>query len=170
MRRARAHTPTDLRRLLRTLCVRLLPSHLSVAHNDINLAGDYTLIVSAFEPHHTGGYSLKFECSTPFDLKAIPQEGAGMYTKVTRGAWDTNTAAGGPAFQKYALNPRFELALPTSGQIKCVPNALHARDSDHCCRLEFDFNYLILRKSVLQRSTSLSSTPPPLPHQHHQLV
>ncbi len=86
----------------------------------VHLAGDYTLTASAFEPYHTGPYTLKVECSTPFDLKSIPQEGGVMYSKVLEGAWDASSAAGGPAFQKYVWNPRFEFTLPTSGQIKYV--------------------------------------------------
>jgi hypothetical protein len=51
------------------------------------LAGDYTVIVSAFEPHYSGSFSVKVESSHPFDLKSIPQEGAGMYNKTIRGSW-----------------------------------------------------------------------------------
>lgn len=51
------------------------------------VAGDYTVILSAFEPRHMGAFTLKVDCSVSFDIKAIPQEGAGMYTKVIRGAW-----------------------------------------------------------------------------------
>lgn len=111
-----------LRKLSKTFYVRHLTSpHLTFDGLIVQrTAGDYTLIVSAFEPHHTGPYTLKVECSTPFDLKSIPQEGAGMYSKIIKGAWDVKTAAGGPAFQKYALNPKFDLILPASGQVKYV--------------------------------------------------
>jgi hypothetical protein len=51
------------------------------------LARDYTVIVSAFEPHHSGSFSVAVESSHPF-LKPIPQEGAGMYyNKSIRSAW-----------------------------------------------------------------------------------
>jgi len=50
-------------------------------------AGEYTVIVSAFEPHHNGAFSLTIGSSLPFDFKPIPQEGAGMYTKVLQGSW-----------------------------------------------------------------------------------
>jgi len=50
-------------------------------------AGDYTVLVSAFEPHHMGPFSLRVESSHSFDVNAIPQEGAGMYSKTVRGAW-----------------------------------------------------------------------------------
>lgn len=49
--------------------------------------GDYTLILSAFEPRHIGPLTLRVESSYRFDLKAIPQEGAGMYSKIIRGSW-----------------------------------------------------------------------------------
>jgi calpain-7 len=52
-----------------------------------SLVGVYTVVVSAFEPHHMGPFSLKVDSSYPFDLKPIPQEGAGMYSKVVRGSW-----------------------------------------------------------------------------------
>jgi hypothetical protein len=52
-----------------------------------SLVGEYTVVVSAFEPHHIGPFSLKVDSSYPFDLKPIPQEGAGMYSKVVRGSW-----------------------------------------------------------------------------------
>lgn len=51
------------------------------------LAGDYTLIVSAFEPRHLGAFKLRIESSLRFDLTPIPQEGAGMFNKVIRDAW-----------------------------------------------------------------------------------
>ncbi|KAJ7655627.1 hypothetical protein DFH06DRAFT_480739 [Mycena polygramma] len=53
-------------------------------------AGDYTIILSAFEPNQLGAFSLEVESSLAFDLKAIPQEGAGMYSKTVRGAWYVN--------------------------------------------------------------------------------
>lgn len=49
--------------------------------------GTYVVVVSAFEPHHTGPFSLQVESSHAFDMKPIPQEGAGMYCKTIRGAW-----------------------------------------------------------------------------------
>ena len=52
-----------------------------------SLAGEYTIVASAFEPHHMGSFTLKVDSSHPFDLKQIPQEGAGMYSKVVRGSW-----------------------------------------------------------------------------------
>ncbi|KAF9462395.1 hypothetical protein BDZ94DRAFT_1261255 [Collybia nuda] len=81
-------------------------------------AGDYTVIVSAFEPHHMGSFSLKIECSRSFDIKPILQEDAGMYTKVTRGAWNSKTAGGSPTSDRYSTNPIFEIDVPRLTQLR----------------------------------------------------
>ncbi|KAF8058758.1 hypothetical protein FPV67DRAFT_1523596 [Lyophyllum atratum] len=80
--------------------------------------GDYTVILSAFEPHHIGPFSLKVDSSQPFDIRPIPQEGAGMYTKVVRGAWKFKTAVGGSTSDRYSKNPIFEIDVPSLTQIK----------------------------------------------------
>ena len=49
--------------------------------------GDSTIVVSAFDPQYLGPFTLKVECTFPFDLVPIPQEGAGMYNKAIRGWW-----------------------------------------------------------------------------------
>jgi calpain-7 len=84
-----------------------------------------------------GPFSLKVDCSFPFDLQEIPQEGAGMYTRVVLGAWcvgfklgpfaffetlfrEEHTAAGGPSFDRYSNNPIFELEVPSLAQVKYV--------------------------------------------------
>lgn len=51
------------------------------------LVGDYTVILSAFEPHHIGEFSLHVESSHRVELKSIPQEGAGMYQQIIPGSW-----------------------------------------------------------------------------------
>ncbi|KDQ28322.1 hypothetical protein PLEOSDRAFT_1041381, partial [Pleurotus ostreatus PC15] len=51
------------------------------------LAGDYTVILSAFEPRYLGSFSLKVDAYNRIDLRPIEQEGAGMYSKPMRGAW-----------------------------------------------------------------------------------
>ncbi|KIM39736.1 hypothetical protein M413DRAFT_446644 [Hebeloma cylindrosporum] len=84
------------------------------------LVGEYTVIASAFEPHHIGPFSLTVDSSVPFDLKPIAQEGAGMYTKLLRGSWDGETAAGGPSSNHYSKNPVFELQVPATTQLKYV--------------------------------------------------
>jgi hypothetical protein len=53
----------------------------------LRAAGDYTVILSAFEPDQTGKFTLKVESTSRFELKSIPQEGAGMYVKTVRGEW-----------------------------------------------------------------------------------
>ncbi|OBZ69552.1 Calpain-like protease palB/RIM13 [Grifola frondosa] len=80
--------------------------------------GDYTLIISAFEPRHLGQFSLHVDSSHRFDVNSIPQEGAGMFTKVIRGAWAVETAGGSPSFKKYASNPAYELKITTATQIQ----------------------------------------------------
>ncbi|KAF9485226.1 cysteine proteinase [Pholiota conissans] len=81
-------------------------------------AGSYAVVASAFEPQYIGPFSLKVDSSLPFDLKPIPQEGAGMYCKLVRGTWDVETAAGAPSFNKYHENPIFQLAVPSTMQLK----------------------------------------------------
>lgn len=51
------------------------------------LAGDYTLIISAFEPRQIGAYEICLQSLRPFDVTLLPIEGAGMYTKTVFGAW-----------------------------------------------------------------------------------
>ncbi|EKM60408.1 uncharacterized protein PHACADRAFT_167770 [Phanerochaete carnosa HHB-10118-sp] len=81
------------------------------------LAGDYTMVVSAFDNRHLGTFAFNIDCSTRFDLKPIPQEGAGMFSKVIRGEWTTETAAGAPKFERYKHNPIHELKLPSQSQV-----------------------------------------------------
>jgi hypothetical protein len=50
-------------------------------------AGDYTVIVSAYEPRQEGAYTLSIESARDFELTPIPPEGAGMYNKTLRGLW-----------------------------------------------------------------------------------
>ncbi|KAI0827990.1 hypothetical protein BC628DRAFT_1432146 [Trametes gibbosa] len=80
--------------------------------------GDYTLVVSAFEPRHTGKFDLRVESSDRFDATPILQEGAGMFSKVIRGEWVGHTAAGGPSFGKYAANPAYELHVSSVSQLR----------------------------------------------------
>ncbi|KAF7297900.1 Calpain catalytic domain-containing protein [Mycena chlorophos] len=80
--------------------------------------GDYTVVLSAFEPTHLGTFSLEAQSSLPFDLKPIPQEGAGMYSKSIRGAWTAKNAMGSPSFKNYARNPIFEVDVQAPTEIK----------------------------------------------------
>ncbi|KIM64021.1 hypothetical protein SCLCIDRAFT_116338, partial [Scleroderma citrinum Foug A] len=80
-------------------------------------SGDYTVILSTFEPQiHLGAYTVKVESSRKFELTPISQEGAGMYTRVTKGEWDAHTAVGGPSHGRYHLNPVYELDIPSTTQ------------------------------------------------------
>ncbi|KAF9228468.1 cysteine proteinase [Gyrodon lividus] len=77
-------------------------------------AGDYTVVLSAFEPQiHLGAFTLKVECSRQIDFTAIPQEGAGMYSRVAKGEWDERTAVGGPSHGRYHVNPIYEVQIPS---------------------------------------------------------
>ncbi|KAI0774825.1 hypothetical protein BD413DRAFT_603407 [Trametes elegans] len=80
--------------------------------------GDYTLIVSAFEPRHVGKFALRVQSSDQFELTPVPHEGAGMFSKVVRGAWTDGTAGGGPSFGSYATNPAYEIHVPTASQLQ----------------------------------------------------
>jgi calpain-7 len=99
-------------------------------------AGDYTLVISTYAPGLLGPYRLHLGSTGRFDLDPIPQEGAGMYTKIVRGEWWADallhpchelddcrsrlgeTAAGGPSSGRYASNPTYRLRLPHAGQLK----------------------------------------------------
>ncbi|KAL1730986.1 hypothetical protein EV714DRAFT_283704 [Schizophyllum commune] len=80
--------------------------------------GDYTLIVSAFEPKYRGPFTLKLETDNVAELTPIPQEGAGMYATTLRGAWDADTAAGSPSFRRYERNPMYTFTLKVPTRIK----------------------------------------------------
>ncbi|GJE94253.1 cysteine proteinase [Phanerochaete sordida] len=80
-------------------------------------AGDYTVVVSAFDSRHLGPFILNVECGARFELKPIPQEGAGMFCKPIRGEWTAETAAGAPQFERYKRNPVYELKLSAQSQV-----------------------------------------------------
>ncbi|KAH9911333.1 uncharacterized protein B0H18DRAFT_919953 [Fomitopsis serialis] len=81
-------------------------------------AGDYTLVLSSFEPQQLGSFKLRVESQSRFELTPISQEGAGMFNKVIRGAWTTETAGGGPSSSRYATNPLYEVQVDTTTQLK----------------------------------------------------
>ncbi|KAJ7108465.1 hypothetical protein C8R43DRAFT_905383, partial [Mycena crocata] len=93
----------------------------------VSAVGDYTVILSAFEPSQMGAFSFQVESSLSFDLKAIPQEGAGMYTKSIRGAWNSQNAMGGPSFKQYSQNPIFEIDVQSVAELKIRLQLLGAR-------------------------------------------
>ncbi|KIK69012.1 hypothetical protein GYMLUDRAFT_53518 [Collybiopsis luxurians FD-317 M1] len=80
--------------------------------------GHYSVIISAFEPSQTGSYTLTVNSFAEFDIGVIPQEGAGMYRKTVKGAWDATSAAGAPSFNRYFKNPIYELNLPAQARVQ----------------------------------------------------
>ncbi|KAJ7125274.1 hypothetical protein C8R44DRAFT_875091 [Mycena epipterygia] len=91
---------------------------LAASSGAYSYVGDYTVILSAFEPNQMGSFSLEVESSGSFDLKAIPQEGAGMYAKTIRGAWTSQNAMGSPSFNQYSQNPVFEIDVQSPTELK----------------------------------------------------
>ncbi|KAJ3824781.1 hypothetical protein F5880DRAFT_1479544, partial [Lentinula raphanica] len=81
------------------------------------IAGDYTIIISTFEPYQSGSFSLSVNSFASFDIVSIPQEGAGMYRKTVKGTWNESSAAGAPSFNRYSQNPIYELNIATQSQI-----------------------------------------------------
>ncbi|CAE6506015.1 unnamed protein product [Rhizoctonia solani] len=79
--------------------------------------GDYTLVVSSFRAGQQGEYILRVECDANIDIMQLPAEGAGMFHKTVKGAWDTMSAAGGPSSGQYEANPTFEIAVSGPTQI-----------------------------------------------------
>ncbi|TNY20273.1 hypothetical protein DMC30DRAFT_447194 [Rhodotorula diobovata] len=79
--------------------------------------GSYTLVVSSFQPRHLASFSLVVRSSLPVELVLIPAEGAGMYARQVRGAWEEGTDGGRGAVGR---NPRFALRVtkPTSVKIR----------------------------------------------------
>ncbi|TFK50844.1 cysteine proteinase [Heliocybe sulcata] len=95
------------------------PYSYGLAHAKKDLPpGDYTVVVSAFEPEQQGKFSLQVESPYPFDMESIPQEGAGMYNKTVRGAWDNDTAAGAPPYNRYFSNPWYDIQVKSQTQLK----------------------------------------------------
>ncbi|KAI0326343.1 cysteine proteinase [Cubamyces sp. BRFM 1775] len=80
--------------------------------------GDYTLVVSAFEPRHIGKFDLRVESSEKFEITPILREGAGMFSQTLKGQWTRESAAGGPSFGNYSSNPTYELHVPSASQLK----------------------------------------------------
>lgn len=50
-------------------------------------AGEYTLILSTFNPGQQSPFTCIVEADLPFTLEPIPAEGAGMFSKVVKGQW-----------------------------------------------------------------------------------
>ncbi|KAI6029389.1 hypothetical protein BKA83DRAFT_4218216 [Pisolithus microcarpus] len=71
---------------------------------------------------HLGAFTLRVESSRKFLLEPIPQEGAGMYARVTRGEWNLQSAAGSPSHGRYHLNPVYEVGYPFQCTIWVLPS------------------------------------------------
>ncbi|KII95574.1 hypothetical protein PLICRDRAFT_34480 [Plicaturopsis crispa FD-325 SS-3] len=76
--------------------------------------GNYTVIVSAFEPEQCGPFTLGIRSASQCVLEPIPQEGSGMFSKVIRSTWQGASAAGGPSSKQYTQNPTFEITVSSS--------------------------------------------------------
>ncbi|KAG8733491.1 cysteine protease [Ceratobasidium sp. 423] len=83
-------------------------------------SGDYTLVVSSFRAGQQGEYALRVESDAGVEIIQLPPEGAGMFHKTIKGAWDTASAAGGPSSGKYESNPTFEITVSGPTQIRSV--------------------------------------------------
>ncbi|CAG8543257.1 14186_t:CDS:10 [Ambispora leptoticha] len=82
--------------------------------------GDYTIIVSTFEPGLCGDFLLTVGSNViGFSVVPIPAEGAGMFKKVINGKWiDGINAMGCPNFGEYHRNPCYYLNLKEMTTIK----------------------------------------------------
>ncbi|KAG0267423.1 calpain 7 [Mortierella polycephala] len=72
--------------------------------------GQYTVVVSTFEPGQIGKYKLTMQSHIPLSLTSIPVEGAGMFKKILRGEWVLGVSAMGWHHHQsfsYAKNPHF---------------------------------------------------------------
>ncbi|KAF7314374.1 Calpain catalytic domain-containing protein [Mycena kentingensis (nom. inval.)] len=96
----------------------LTQKDLAAGSGAYSYVGDYTIVLSAFEPHQMGSFSLEVESSLAFDLKPIAQEGVGMFDKPMRGTWNAQNAMGSPSFKNYAQNPIFELDVSAPAEVK----------------------------------------------------
>ncbi|KAI6094633.1 hypothetical protein EDD16DRAFT_1683671 [Pisolithus croceorrhizus] len=65
-------------------------------------------------PQASWSLHAQSESSRKFVLEPIPQEGAGMYARVTRGEWNMQSAGGSPSHGRYHLNPVYEVDIPST--------------------------------------------------------
>ncbi|KAJ9097859.1 hypothetical protein QFC19_006651 [Naganishia cerealis] len=92
--------------------------HTSVTKADVGV-GVYTLVVSSFEANKIFKASVKIQSTSPLDISPIPQEGAGMFSRVVKGQWSGFSAAGCPSLGSYENNPRYEMLLPEPATVLC---------------------------------------------------
>jgi len=77
----------------------------------------YTVVISGFDPKVRTAFTLSIECSHKFDVRAVPHEGAGMFSKSIKGNWIGDSAAGPPSQRSYHKNPAFRIILEESSRI-----------------------------------------------------
>ncbi|KAF9586258.1 calpain 7 [Lunasporangiospora selenospora] len=76
--------------------------------------GQYTLVVSTFEPGQIGKYKITMQSHIDLSLMPIPIEGAGMFKKILRGEWVLGVSAMGWHHHQsigYARNPHFLVTI-----------------------------------------------------------
>ncbi|KAJ9091431.1 hypothetical protein QFC21_007221 [Naganishia friedmannii] len=81
--------------------------------------GVYTLVASSFEANRASKATIKIQSTLPLEISSIPQEGAGMFSRMLKGQWSGASAAGRPSLGSYDRNPRFELLLPEPANVLC---------------------------------------------------
>ncbi|EXX62593.1 hypothetical protein RirG_160290 [Rhizophagus irregularis DAOM 197198w] len=79
--------------------------------------GDYTIIVSTYEPGLIGEFTLTVASNVTFNVTSIPLEGAGMFKKVIQGQWIKGFNAMGYQHDFY-LNPSYHLKISEMTTIK----------------------------------------------------
>lgn len=78
--------------------------------------GVYTLIASTFEAGTQADFQLRVEATRPVQLRAIPQEGAGMFHRRLTSSWKRGSSAfGSPANSKYFNNPSWQFTIDRPG-------------------------------------------------------
>ncbi|POY71276.1 hypothetical protein BMF94_5588 [Rhodotorula taiwanensis] len=83
--------------------------------------GKYTLLVSSYQPDVLGNFKVSVRSSLPLSVSAIPQEGAGMFSRRIEGEWSPATDRGGG-------KPRFRLLVSGHAEVKI---RLQASEGQH---------------------------------------
>ncbi|KAF9420194.1 calpain 7, partial [Entomortierella beljakovae] len=76
--------------------------------------GQYTVVVSTYEPNQVGAYKLTMQSHVELALTPIPVEGAGMFKKILKGEWVQGVSAMGWHHHQslsYAKNPHFHVPI-----------------------------------------------------------
>ncbi|KAL1918488.1 uncharacterized protein VTP21DRAFT_3148 [Calcarisporiella thermophila] len=90
--------------------------------------GDYTIVLSTFEPGMVGGFILSIESTLKFTTSVIPLEGAGMFKQIIKGEWiEGVTAMGCPSNGNYHRNPRYYLEVSEVTTVKIRLQTLQLR-------------------------------------------